>query len=298
MSSRNVRTTSNGDIECGSGNRFESFKGIHRMSHLIRSWHGVRLAVGLLGVALPLRAVQAEEPQTWFESAEQQAHEWNVALGAGILVEPKFEGADDVEIQPVPWVSADFGPYVSVDTEGLTINAWDNEGLSVKGRLGYEFGRDSSDDRHLHGLGDIGFGGVVGLDLAYDWDPVEFKVEMDKIVGGSDGLTVEAGVAYNLDFDQFMFSFGPSVTWADSNYMESYFGVTDRQSRKSGLRDFDADAGIKRVDLEISGMYMIDENWLVHAEVGFGFLVGDAADSPISQRNFQPSTMFLIGYQF
>lgn len=281
------------------------------MSHTNRSRYsaalavvsfGVTTAVALVGVAMPFRVARAEDPQptpnSWLESAAQKAHEWNATIGGGFRVEPKFEGADDYKIQPIPWVSADFGPYVSVDTRGLTINALDYEGLSVKGRLGYDFGRDSSDDHHLHGLGDIGAGAVLGLDLAYDLDPVELKLEMDKIVGGSDGLTIKAGFAYNINFDQFMFSIGPSVTWADSNSMESYFGVTDRQSRRSGLRDFDADAGIKRVDLEISGMYMIDENWLMRGEVSLGTLVGDAADSPVSQRNFQPATMFLLGYRF
>jgi outer membrane scaffolding protein for murein synthesis (MipA/OmpV family) len=43
---------------------------------------------------------------------------------------------------------------------------------------------------------------------------------------------------------------------------------------------------------------MIDEHWLVRGEVTFGYLTGDAADSPVSQQNFQPSTMFLVGYKF
>jgi outer membrane scaffolding protein for murein synthesis (MipA/OmpV family) len=95
-----------------------------------------------------------------------------------------------------------------------------------------------------------------------------------------------------------MVSIGPSVTWADGNYMESYFGVTDRQSQRSGLPRFDADAGIKRIDFEVSGLYFIDDHWLVRGEVSLGYLVGDAADSPVSQRNLQPSTMFILGYQF
>jgi outer membrane scaffolding protein for murein synthesis (MipA/OmpV family) len=263
-----------------------------------------KLALGALCFLLPSSATRADDPQepaaptSWLESAEQQASEWNVTIGGGFRIEPKFEGADDFRIMPVPLVSADFGPYVSVNASGVTINALDYEGMSVKGRLGYDIGRDSSDDGHLDGLGDVDAGAVLGLDLAYNLDPVEFKLSLDKIVGGSDGLSATFGAAYSLPIDQFKFSIGPSVTWADSNYMESYFGVTDRQSRRSGLSEFDADAGIKRVDLEISGMYMLDEHWLVRGEVSFGALVGDAADSPVSQTNFQPSTMFLVGYRF
>jgi len=262
------------------------------------------LAFGLLCVALPLRVAEADDvqkapaPTTWLEDVGQQAHEWNLVLGGGFMVEPKFEGADDFEIMPIPFVSADFGRYVSVDPMGLTINALDYEGFSLKGKIGPDFGRDSSDDRHLHGLGDIESGMTLGLDLAYELEPFEFTAEFEKTVFGSNGLTAEFGVTYSLPIDDFMFEIGPSITWADSNHMESYFGVTNKQSRKSGLSRFDADAGFKRVDLEIAGMYMFDEHWMVRGEVKFGALIGDAADSPVSQTNFQPSTMFLVGYQF
>jgi MipA family protein len=274
------------------------------MPHPFRRKHGLMLVLALLSAAVAPRAARADDPlqsvsePSWLDSAVEQAQEWNLIVGGGFLLEPKFEGADDVEIMPIPLFMADFGPYVTVDTEGLTINAFEYEDLSVKGRVGYDFGRDSDDDKHLHGLGDIGAGAVLGLDLAYDWEPVQFTIELDKTLGGANGFTAEFGATYSIEFDQFEFSIGPSFTFADSNAMESYFGVSDRQSRKSGLSRFDADAGIKRVDLELSGFYMIDDHWVVRGEVTLGYLTGDAADSPVSQQNFQPSTMFLVGYKF
>src|SRR3954469_21338214 len=153
------------------------------MPHPFRRKHGLMLVFGLISAAASLRAARADEQSaaepSWLDSAVEQAHAWNMIVGGGFLVEPKFEGADDVEIIPIPLFMADFGPYVSVDTEGLTINAFDYEGLSVKGRVGYDFGRDSDDDKHLHGLGDIGAGAVLGLDLAYELEPVQFTVALD-----------------------------------------------------------------------------------------------------------------------
>jgi outer membrane scaffolding protein for murein synthesis (MipA/OmpV family) len=275
------------------------------MPYRYRRKRGVTLTLGLLCAVVPLRAAHADDPaqdssglSSWLDSATQQAAEWNVVLGGGFRIAPKFEGADSVEIIPIPWISADFGDYVSVDPRGLTINAWQYEGLTVKGRLFYDLGRDSDDDKHLHGLGDIDAGAVLGLDLAYELTPFEVALSLDKTIGGSDGFSVKFGATYSLEIDSFSFQVGPSVTWADSNYMESYFGVTDRQSRRSGLSNFDADAGIKRIDLEVSGLYMLDEHWSVRGEVGLGYLVGDAADSPVSQTKLQPSTMFLVGYRF
>lgn len=240
----------------------------------------------------------APDEGSWLQKAGRQAAEWNVMLGAGVRVAPKFEGAKDFEIMPVPMISADFGQYVSVNPTRLTINAWQYEGLSVKGRLGYDSGRDSDDDEHLDGLGDIGASAVLGVDLSYELMPFKFDLSLDRNLGGSDGFSAEFGTALMVPVDPFMFSIGSSVTWADGNYMESYFGVTEKQSIKSGLREFEAGAGFKRVDLEVSGLYLINDHWAVRGEVGLGYLVGDAADSPVSQEDLQPYTTLHLGYKF
>lgn len=275
------------------------------MPHPYRPKHCLTFTLGLLGMVAPLTTAHAGDPPqdssiepSWFESAGRQAAEWNVILGAGVRVEPKFEGSKDFTIIPLPMVSAEFGQYVSVDSMGLTINAWQYEGLSVKGRLGYDLGRDSDDAKHLDGLGDIGASAVLGVDFVYELMPLEFKLSLDKNVGGSDGFSAKFGTALMMQFDPVMVSIGPSVTWADDNYMESYFGVTERQSLRSGLREFDAEAGFKRVDLEVSALYFINDHWVARGEMGVGYLVGDAADSPVSQENLQPYTMFILGYKF
>ena len=267
--------------------------------------HRLALALGLVCMVAPLGAAHAGDPlqdssvePSWFESASRQAAEWDLMLGAGFRVEPKFEGAKDFKIIPVPMISADFGEYVSVDSMGLTINAPQYEGFGLKGRLGYDLGRNSDDSGHLDGLGDIDAGAVLGVELAYELMPLEFKLSVDKIIGGSDGLSAKFGTALVVPLDPFMFAIGPSVTWADDNYMESYFGVTEKQSLKSGLSQFDAEAGFKRVDLEASGLYFINDHWVVRGEVGVGYLVDDAADSPVSQENLQPFAMFILGYKF
>jgi MipA family protein len=270
-----------------------------------RPKHSLTLTLGLLGVLVPLGAAYAGDPlpdtsdgDSWLEIAGRQAAEWNVMLGAGIRVEPKFEGSKDFTAIPIPMISADIGPYVTVGPMGVTINAWQYEGLSVKGHLGQDFGRDEDDAKHLDGLGDIDSSAVLGVELTYELMPLEFSLSVDQNIGGSDGLSAKFGTAFKVPLDAFMFSIGSSVTWADDNYMEAYFGVTGSQSISSGLSEFDAEAGFKRVDLELSGMYFINDHWVARGDVGFGYLLGDAADSPVSQENLQPFAMFILGYKF
>lgn len=89
-----------------------------------------------------------------------------------------------------------------------------------------------------------------------------------------------------------------STTWASNGRMEDYFGVSTKQSISSGLDGFDADAGIKRLDLSVGAEWQISDHWLAIGGTGLGYLIGDAADSPITQQELQPSIFLALGYAF
>ncbi|WP_029351639.1 MipA/OmpV family protein [Bosea sp. 117] len=228
----------------------------------------------------------------------QKLSEWKVVLGGGAMMVPKYEGSDEFDIQPVPFVTATFGEHVKVDPRGVSVNVYSFGNLNLSAQLGYDTGRKQKDSDHLRGLGDIDAGGVVGGTLAYELGPAEFYASLSRIVGGSDGLEAKIGFDLAHQIDQFRFSVGASATWADENYMESYFGVTAAQSAASGLKQYDIGAGFKRVDLDLAVTYMASEHWLVRGQVGIGYLLGDAADSPVVQEAFQPSGMLTLGYRF
>ncbi|URK86265.1 MipA/OmpV family protein (plasmid) [Rhizobium sp. RCAM05350] len=219
-------------------------------------------------------------------------------VGAGAIYGPKFEGSDEFELVPVPMISATFGDRVTIDPGGLEVDVLKSNGFKfvVKGGMGD--GRDEDDSDHLKGLGDIDAGVVVGAQLAYEMGPVEFYVSVDKTIGGSDGLVGQVGANVSHHYDRFILSAGASTTIADDNHMESYFGVTAAQSARSGLRQYEASAGLKRFDIEASVTYMATEHWVIRSQAGVGFLTGDTKDSPIVQDDVQPSAMLIVGYKF
>lgn len=228
----------------------------------------------------------------------QKLAEWNVVLGGGVLIAPKYEGSDEFDVQPVPFVTATFGEHVMVDPRQISVNIHSLGDLTLSGQLGYDTGRKQSDSDHLRGLGEIDMGGVVGATLTYELGDAEIYGSLERIIGGSDGTQATLGFKLAHNVDQFRFSFGVSTTWANEDYMQAYFGVSPLQSALSGLPRYDIGAGFKRVDLEISATYAVTENWLVRGELGLGYLLGDVADSPVVQEAFQPSVMLLVGYKF
>jgi len=80
--------------------------------------------------------------------------------------------------------------------------------------------------------------------------------------------------------------------------MQAYFGIDRRHARHSGYARYEPEAGLKRLDLGASAMVAVTKNRFVRSEAGVGFLVGEAADSPIVKREVQPSAMLIVGYRF
>jgi outer membrane scaffolding protein for murein synthesis (MipA/OmpV family) len=70
-------------------------------------------------------------------------------------------------------------------------------------------------------------------------------------------------------------------TWADDDYMSSYFGVNANNAARSGLHQFNADAGFKDAGITLSYTYAFGERWGLTALARYDRLFGDAADSPI-----------------
>ncbi len=247
-------------------------------------------------------AIEVATPQQFdsnrFGGVRGRLHDWKVTVGVGAVYLPEYEGSDEFEIQPFPIISAQFGERVHLGMEGLLIDLWEYNGFRVAAKGGVEMGRKEDDSDYLRGLGDIDTGGVVGGLVSYGTGPFEFYASLDKTLGGSEGLTGTLGAKASYQYERFIFSADLSGTWADDNHMESYFGVSSRQATRSGLSEYEAKAGFKRVDLKGSVTYMWTENWMVTGSAGAGFLIGDTKDSPIVQDDVQPFAMLGVGYRF
>ncbi|MAU23039.1 MAG: MltA-interacting MipA family protein [Martelella sp.] len=232
---------------------------------------------------------------------EKEAFEsrWEVIVGGGASFEPAYEGGKKMKISPIPIVSIGYADWLQLDPGGLGVTLYKDGGFNVDARLGYEPGRSEGDGDLLKGLGDIDFGVTAGIKAGYEWDAFEFYGIIDKTIGGSEGLVGKIGTSYGWHMgERLIVATSLEATIADKNYMDSYFSVDAAQSAASGLPQYKAKAGLQRVDFDISATYAFDENWLLQAGAGVGLLVGDAANSPIVERELQPKVSLSLGYRF
>jgi len=234
-----------------------------------------------------------------FGRFEQKLADWHVVLGGGAIIVPKYEGSNEFKVMPVPFISATFLDTVRIDPTGANVALYEQGPFELSARLGYDMGRKEDDSDHLRGLGDVDMGAIVGAKAAVKFGPAEIFAQLDKTIGGSDGLEGTLGIEVTQPLSQsLMVGASASVVFADEKYMQAYFGVTPEQSARSGLARYDAGAGLKRADFSISATYMLNPKWMVRGQAGVGILAGDAADSPVVVDKVQPTGMLLVGYRF
>jgi outer membrane scaffolding protein for murein synthesis (MipA/OmpV family) len=90
-------------------------------------------------------------------------------------------------------------------------------------------------------------------------------------------------------------------TWADEDYMSSYFGIDAADAARSGLDEFSADEGFKDVSFGAGVTYRLFERLSVSALASYALLIEDAADSPVVDDVGDENQFFggaLVNYTF
>jgi MipA family protein len=250
----------------------------------------------LLSASLLMAAAQASAQD--YDDEGAGSGEWEFVLGAGGFYEPNFEGAKKHESSALPYFSITYDDRYTFDNEGMSAKFYDGGALGLTAKIGYDFGRDEADDPHLAGLGNIKGGATLGFGVDYDAGPIDLYADLERSFGDGDGVVGEFGVEVSSSVGQLELGANLSATWANEDHMQNYFGVTAAQSAASGLAAYNAGAGFKRADLELSATYAFSQNWMLRGEVGLGELVGDAAKSPIVQDKRQTSAGIFVAYRF
>src|SRR3546814_8137527 len=86
------------------------------------------------------------------------------------------------------------------------------------------------------------------------------------------------------------------TSWAKGKHMNRDFGVEAGEGMAAGLPFYRAGSGFKDVSGVITASYRLDAHWSLGATGGVTRLLGDAADSPLNERRWQPSGFMSVAY--
>jgi outer membrane scaffolding protein for murein synthesis (MipA/OmpV family) len=238
------------------------------------------LLVALLALLLVISAAQAAD----------------FSIGGGLGVVPDYEGSEDYEIVPVPTGSAKFDNGMYVKLLGLNLKA--NLIPSDFWRLGpvynYRSSRSDVDNGKVDDMSNVSDANELGLFGGIEWEGWYVFLEWLADTGDAhDGSYGSLKGGYNWIINE---------QWAlTMGYMSTYFGVTGRDSARSGLDEYDADGGMKDVGVDLGVNWRFAQSWDLRGLLQVKRLVGDADDdSPVVDEGSetQAFTAVLVVFNF
>jgi MipA family protein len=252
-------------------------------------------------VLLPLAAPHAQ-PQ-----GQPQQGDSVVMLGAGVAVTPRYAGSSAYQTLALPYVIAEtsLAPQHKVYLRGL--NAGYEYQLSDRISVGldgtYRMERDSSDDAELAGMADVDgtieVGPRVRLQLN---EQVGLEGRLHADVGGEHKgyetyLGGDVRQPVNVLGTPLMLEANLGATYGSKKLNNTYFGVPGSAAR-ADRPAYLPGAGWQSVNTGVAATYAVTPNWSLRGGVSADYLIGDVADSPLVEEQFQPTVMLGALYRF
>ena len=176
------------------------------------------------------------------------AEDWEVTVGFAPLITPEYEGADEYRVIPAPLVDIRyqdkyfFNPY-----RGLGANLIHTRQVQAGPVMTYRLWQDEDSNPALKGLGNIPgtleLGGFINYYLRY----IRLGADIKQGVNGHRGAIANfSAELYGKICEKIQYAIGPRVAWADTSYMDTYFGIDAKQSARSACQNTFPEQGSRR----------------------------------------------------
>jgi outer membrane scaffolding protein for murein synthesis (MipA/OmpV family) len=236
-------------------------------------------------------------------SVTGDASKWKISIGPGVMIAPKYPGARAFSVLPLPSldIAYDDDRIFSQGLDVLGVNWLKSDAYHVGTSISFDFqSRNESDDPRLHGLGNVHTGPKLKLFADYSYSFVMGSVAaLQDIAGTGQGLLVSADLAANLPVtSRWLVSIGPGLTWANSVYTRTFFGVSTQQSAASGLAAYQTSSGLRDVHINAYTSYDFTPKWTGSVACTVGKLQRYAGGSPITEQRTEVNIFTALNYKF
>ncbi len=233
--------------------------------------------------------------------------DWYLTIGGAARAVPEYPGSSDYTFSPKLILglskASSLNSFRSVD-DNPSIALYDTGRFRIGAVGKLDWGRDEDDSSRLNGLGNVDTSFEAGAFTEwYPMDWLRLRGELRYGMGGFSGLMGDLAADVIIPYQSWRLAVGPRMSFAGSGYMEAYYGVTPLQSLSSrlvgaALPVYQAGGGIE----SYGATAQLTKNFGNGFEAGvFGTytrLVGDAADSPITQDANQFIAGVSLSYTF
>jgi MipA family protein len=247
---------------------------------------------------------------TWAQSAElgdfynlgPRPKETAVRAGFITLNAARYQGSDEQKISVVPGIFLQASNGLFADPFNGVGYVFEPAGNLIYGiRANIETGR--SVEKALPGFDKIKTRLNPGVFANYTVnEQLTLKSALRMGLGDAgDGGLLNLGATYKIYNANFVnVALNASVKYANSSYMQSYFGVSQSQSAASGMAAYQPAAGFAaaQAGLGLTVGFPISREIYVFSSASVQRVMGDAANSPIVKKKTQPAAFVGAVYSF
>ena len=250
-------------------------------------------------------------PPVHAQSASQEpAYGFSGRVGLGVASVPTYEGSPNRRTLVGPdltlsYRSRDWGT-VEFGQRGLFWNAFEAGRFRLALVAQFDPGRKDKDtstlnpipgDKRLSGMGKVQSSTEAGVGIGYG--PVMVVARQSLSERGPKGAQVDMTVEMPWSLsDRFGLRFALGATWANRDYMQTYFGVTAAQAQATSFSVYTPKSGCRKVEASVGAEYAIASSWKLQANVGLSQLGDDAAASALVGRRNGVSAALAMAFEF
>jgi MipA family protein len=250
-------------------------------------------------------------PPVQAQSASQEpAYGLSGRIGLGVATVPTYEGSPNRRTLAGPeltlsYRSRDWGT-VEFGHRGLIWNAVEAGRFRFALVAQFDPGRKDKDpstgnptpgDKRLAGMGNVQASTEAGVGIGFG--PVMVVARQSLSDRGPKGAQVDMTVEIPWTLsDRIGLRFAVGATWADSRYLQTYFGVTAAQAQATPFSVYTPTSGCRKVEASVGAEVALAPSWTLQAHVGFTRLGDEAAASPLVGRRNGASAALSVAHAF
>lgn len=227
--------------------------------------------------------------------AVAQERSFNFSLLGGVAAAPDYPGSDSYGASPLAGFTFGSLKYGG-RAIGNGIGSIPANGLKFGGSFRVVGSRKASDNVELTGLSDIDTAVELGLALTYQETNWNVFGNIRQGFGGHHGVTGTIGS--DLIFrpnDRLTIAGGPRINLGDSEYAQTYFGVSAAEAAASTYGQFDASGGVLGAGVTVRATYRMNDRWALEGVASYEKLMNDAKDSSITRAGSEDQWTVGIG---
>jgi len=262
---------------------------------------------GLIPQAGQAQTTDTKPPSNTTPPSSIFGEKTEVYLGLGAAWAPRYLGADESRLLPVPTLGVYRGIFFADSVRGIGVEYLAGNGFYASVSAGYDFGRTDKNSRwrpgskKLAGMGEVKGSTTATLTLAQElttWLAVNGEAEF-RIAGFERGNRYRLGIESTLlRGNRNKVTLGVNAHAGDVRYNRTYFGVNPIQAQASRFARFEPRSGMYAYSLSAYWEHDFDPHWTLSLGVNAMRFSERARHSPVVERRNGISSFASLHYGF